>query len=382
MKKIYVATKARGFLLNLFKGKYDSIEFIFKNNKIYETNSKRKVFLSKLVKSKIADHLGIIQRIKVDDESSDIIFSYNRFLKSSTDYVIYLENPLALVHYSTNRNNTLISKSKLNKYFNDPNLKSIICLSKACYETVNSFYNIPSRIKIEQIYPLIQVNELINDENIKKRCQRNEITCLYISSNFKLKGGREILQTFNKLKELGINNVKLSIITQLDSIDSHTNNNIKQNENISLFDFNFSKEELNKLYNEASIYLNPTRQDSFSLVVLEAMKSGNVILSTDLYAIPEMVQNGYNGFLTKPKFRFFNYDNMPNKEVWNNRENTIYSDYIDTEVVNFLCEKLIYLNNNRVELEKLSLNSLEKSNTNEFKEEFIKEKWERIFMEM
>ncbi len=53
------------------------------------------------------------------------------------------------------------------------------------------------------------------------------------------------------------------------------------------------------------IFINPTRQDSFSLVVLEAIKSGNVIISSDLYAIPEMVIDDYNGYLVGPKYRIF-----------------------------------------------------------------------------
>lgn len=382
MKQIYVATKARGFLLDLFNCKFNHIEFFYEPYKIYETNSKIKILISKLVKAKIADHFGIIQRIKVKKKNFNIVFSYNRFLKSTKEYVIYLENPLALVHYSTDRNNTLISRYKLRKHFSDPNLKSIICLSKACYETVNRFYTIPERIKVEQLYPLVQVNKRTNKDSIKMKTRKSEITCLYISSDFKLKGGRDILEVFNKFQELGINNIKLKIVTLIDMIDKDIKKEIEENENINLYDFKFSKEELNELYNDTCIFLNPTRQDSFSLVVLEAMKSGNAILSTDLYAIPEMVLEGYNGYLTYPKYRFFDYDNMPNKKVWNNRKNTIYSDYIDENIVDFLFEKILYLNTNRDELEKLAMNSFEKSNTGEFSEDFIKQKWNQIFEEI
>lgn len=382
MKKIYVATKARGFLVNLFNATYDNIKFYYESEKIYETNSKRKLLLSKLIKSKIADHLGLIQRIRVNDTSFENVFSYNRFLKSKSEYVIYLENPLALVHYSTDRNKTLLSRIKLKKYLSDPNLKSIICLSKACYETVNCFYSIPSRIKVEQIYPYVKPNPLTSPESIKLKCQQKDITCLYISSNFNLKGGAEILSTFNKLKDNGLNNIKLKIITQIDLVDNNTKNRINNNENISLFDFKFNRDELNKLYNDSCIYLNPTRQDSFSLVVLEAMKSGNAILTTDLYAIPEMVQNGYNGYLTKPKYRFFGYDNMPNKDVWNNRENTIYSNYVDENIVDFLFEKINQLNSNRDLLERMMLNSFKKSNSGEFNDKFIKDKWNKALLEL
>lgn len=382
MKRIYVATRARGFLLNLFKCKFSDIEFIYNTNAIYEVNSKSRKVIFRLVSSRLADYLGVIQRIKVKNVPGDIIFSYNRFVCADKKYVILLENPLALVHYSTYRNNTYLSRIKLKKYFSDPNLKSIICISKACYDTVKSFYSIPDRIKIDQIYPFVQANSLTSKESIRNKCRKSDIQCLYISSNFNLKGGKDILMAFNKFKALGINNIKLTIITQIKSIDKNTRKIIEENKNINLFDFKFSKEELDKFYNDSCIYLNPTRQDSFSLVTLEAMKSGNAVLTTDLYAIPEMIINNFNGYLVNPKFRFFNYDNMPNTVVWNNRRNTIYSDYIDKKIVNFLIEKILYLNENRDELERLALNSFERSRIGEFSEEFIKEKWSKLFSEI
>jgi glycosyltransferase involved in cell wall biosynthesis len=378
MKKILVATKVRGFLIELFNNANPSMKFIYDPNKFYETNSKKKLILSSLVKSRLADHLGVIQRINRENNSCDIGFSYNRFLKSDVDYVIYLENPLALVHYSTERPKTLMSKIKLQRYFKDPHLKSIICLSKACYDTVNNFYSIPSRIKVDQIYPFVKDNNLTNKNHIKKKCRKEEINCLYISSNFNLKGGKDILACFKMLQTQGVSNIKLKIITKKDLVDDEVKQYIKQNKNIEIFDFNFNKEKLNEIYNSSSIFLNPTRQDSFSLVVLEAIKSGNAIISTDLYAIPEMVENNQNGYLIQPKFRFFNYNNMPNETVWNNRKKTIYSDYVDKNIVEFLYEKLTFLNENREELERLCLNSYKKAITGEFSESYILEKWESM----
>lgn len=382
MKKIYVATKARGFLKNLFKANFGNFMFVFEDKKIYEMSSSGRKLLSKAVKSKIADYLGIIQRIKVEEKSCDLLFSYNRFLKSNKDYVIYLENPLALIHYSTARNKTKLGLRRLNRYFHDKNLKAIICLSKACYDTINNFYNIPEHIKIDHIYPYVEKNFNIDKESITKKCYKESLECLYISSNFNLKGGKDILVTFEKLQKLNINNIKLKIITSLNSLDDDSTAKICANKNIEVFDFKFDSSELAQIYNESCIYLNPTRQDSFSLVVLEAMKSGNAVLTTDLYALTEMVENDYNGYLTNPKYRFFNHDNMPNEDVWNNRNDTIYSDYVDENIVNFLFDNIVMLNANREKLAELSQNSYIKATTGEFDEKFIVNKWKTILSEI
>ena len=379
MKQVYVATKTRGFLSNLFSYENDDFEFIYNKSNMYETNSRKKMFVSNLAKSSFADHLGLIQRIKVKESKNDMVFSYNRFLDSKVDYIIYLENPLALVHYSTERPKSYISKLKLKRYFEDPHLKSIICLSKACFETLNNFYDIPKHVCIDQIYPFIPNRDAINEEFITHKSKNENLQCLYISSNFKLKGGKDILCTFDRLKEANVNNIKLKIITRIDDLEKITIDRIQSNSNIELYDFQFSKEELNKIYDDSNILLNPTRQDSFSLVALEAMKARIVILSTDLYALPEMVEDNINGYLVEPKYRFFEKNNMPNEYVWNNRKETIYSDYIDETVIDFLYEKIIYLNENRNMLEKMALASFMKSTKGEFGGENIINKWKNVF---
>jgi len=380
MRKIYVATKFRGFLKELFDINFNEYNFFYRKNKNYEFNSKIKLLLSKFVKSKLADKLGLIQRIKVKKNNYDIAFSYNRFLNTNNKpYIIYLENPTALYHYSLDRNKTFLGRERLKNYLNDSNLKSIVCLSKACYNTLDKFYNIPNHINVQQIYPLVTDNDLGNHQ-IEKRALKNRLNCLYISSQFYLKGGREILETFRKISLSDSNlNIHLKIITRIRELEEKTLKEIDNLSNVELNDFKYNKEELRNIYNNNDILLNPTRQDSFSLVVLESLKSGNVVISTDLYAIPEMVEDKTNGYLIEPRYRFFDYENLPNEEVWNNRENTIKSNYINKEIVDFLYNKIIYLYNNRKVLKKYSIRSYNKSLVGEFSEKHIKNKWIKLF---
>ena len=382
MVKVLVATKVRGFLEDLFHSSLPNISFHWNKNEVYEIDSKKKLILSKLVKSELASHLGLVQVVEVDDDGFDVVFSYNRFLKTKKDYIICLENPTALFHYALGRNKTFLGKKKINGCLNDGHLKGIVCISDACYRTLPNFYDLPETITATKIYPLVPLNPLASIDSIKKRSQFEKMNCLYISSNFTLKGGRDILACFKKLKEENISNVTLQIVTKMDAMDPALLDEINTMDNVVIADFKLSKDELNAVYNAASIFLNPTRQDSFSLVVLEAMKSGNAILSTDLYALNEMVEDGANGYLTAPRYRFFNYDNMPNESVWNNREETIYSDYLDENIVAFLYEKITALNNDRELLERMALRSFEKSNTGEFSEAFVKDKWTRMIQDI
>lgn len=376
--KIRVATQTRGFLLHLFKFLNTRFEFHWDATKVYETSSTKKLLIRKIVRSKIANYLGIIQRVKVRNQDFDLTFSYNRFLNVDKNYIICLENPTALYHYCLGRNETFAGKRRLRKLLNDPRLRSIVCISRACYNTISNFYDIPASVKIEHIYPYIPKNSFITSETIKAKCYRKELKCLYISSDFNLKGGMEILECFDKLNERKLENISLKIITRIDKLNKNIKEKISLMPNIELLDFKFSSNELSKIYSDSNILLNPSRQDSFSLVILEAMKAGNAILSTDLYAIPEMAEDGINGYLVSPRYRFYNYNNMPNKEVWNNRDKTIYSNYLDIKIIDFLFEKICFLYSRRNKLEEMSLNSFIKSNSGEFSDSYIEEKWAEL----
>ena len=193
MKKInVVTTNNRGFLVNLFEHKFSNISFHYNKKNMYEVSGRFREILSKIIKSKVFDILGVFRIIDAKDRKADVCFSYNRFLNSLIPYVVYLENPSALVNYSWERPKHLMTKIKLKKCFNDTNLKYIVCMSKACYKSFSFLYEHNLEDKLIQIYPLIEDDLEYGVKNIDKNYKRENIECLFISSQFVLKGGREI----------------------------------------------------------------------------------------------------------------------------------------------------------------------------------------------
>lgn len=379
MVKIQIATDIRGFLNELFNNLNSNYKVLHKEKKSYEKNSKLKIVLHNIAKSKYLDRLGVVQSIKVPDVGADLLFSYNKFLKTDSKYVIYLETPIALVNYSTNRANTDLGKRKLKMKFQDPNLMAIICMSQACYDTLFDIFDIPDNLYVGQIYPYVPSPENVTLETISSKSTTKNLECLFVSKYFTIKGGGDLLKAFELLNEQH-NNIKLTIVTPINDLDKNHKKLIDNNSNITLLDFKLSKEELNNLYSKSNILVHPSRYDSSPLVILEAMKYGNVILSTDLFAIPELVVNDLTGYHTQPHYRFYNVDNKPNDYVWYNRKSTIDdATFYDKNVINFLSGKLKELDDNRQLLKRLSVNAHQRSTSKEFSKGYIIQKWESVF---
>lgn len=128
--------------------------------------------------------------------------------------------------------------------------------------------------------------------------------------------------------------------------------------------------------------LQPTSDDSFGLTILEGIKSGLPIIGSRLYAIPEIVEDGINGYLCDPHYWFFDENNIPNPKIWNNRRNTIYSGNKSDKIINFLVNAISKLNNNRDILEQMSLASFEKANKAPFDQTYTIDQWNELIIEL
>lgn len=374
--KVYrVVTTSRGFLTALYNcmnKESKEVSFLFKEDTVYEKPSFIHKYLSKIIRYRIFSLLGIFQIINLTKREDNIYgyFSYNRFLKSKLPYIIYLENPYALVNYSLDRMEYYISKKRLEKCFNDPQLKSIVCLSQACKNTIKKIYDIPSKVKICQIYPLIETGYLTKEYHGK-------IYCLFIASEFYVKGGLEILEAFEKMEYSLREIIELTVITPLNDLDASIIQRLNK-VSVCLKDFNLTKEEMKKEYSTCHIILNPTRMDSFSLVTLESMKYGCVYIGTNIYAIAEMIEEGVNGYCINSNYSIWKSNNLMDPYKNAHRGQTIYSTNVDIEVVDFIINKINYLNENRNMLESLSRNAYNRSNNKDFSYYNILRKWEEL----
>jgi len=61
------------------------------------------------------------------------------------------------------------------------------------------------------------------------------------------------------------------------------------------------------IFGDCDLYVQPTTVDSFGVSILEAMSTGLPIVCTDDFTLPELVKDGYNGFLIKSPIHWYDY---------------------------------------------------------------------------
>lgn len=372
MKKLIVTNSIRGFLIESFNA-LNSTEYInifYQKKKSFEKVNKYKKMLHGIVTSDIFDIFGVFQIVKDKgiSEEYDGLISYNRFIDTDKPYYIVMENPYGLVNYADKRMNYTLARKKIEKYFNKGNIKGIICISQACYSSLPLVYRIPASVKVYKGYPIIEDGELLKEYSGK-------INCLFIAADFYLKGGNEVLYSYERLKRMGYGDrVKYTIISPIENISSITQRKIS-NLGIEFFDYKLSKKEIKEVYNKAHIILNPTKMESFSLVTLESMKYGCIYIGTDLYAIPEMIIDGYNGFLTQSIYSPWDSNNCFIHKKHKALRKFEKDCGVDSKVADFVYEKVCYLIDNLDELKNMNKASYLRGNGDIFSKRKCCDEW-------
>lgn len=127
-----------------------------------------------------------------------------------------------------------------------------------------------------------------------KRAESGVVNILFAGVWFGRKGGVVLLEAFRKLAPK-YKNLRLTLLGPLPGGVS-----ITKGENITQKDFVPYRELLNH-YRRADIFvLVPPKAEGYGLVVEEAMSFGLPVVVSNIYALPEMVEEGRTGLVVKP----------------------------------------------------------------------------------
>lgn len=185
--------------------------------------------------------------------------------------------------------------------FWEDNFRKLIFWSKAGKATLNTYGGVTNAQlleKVEVVYPAIRT---VSDEQIQYN--KDHLNLLF-SGDFFRKGGANVIDAFEKIQKSYSDvtlilccDEKFDFITKNISLRNEYLNKIKANKKIDFRGRIPRDEMINTVLPQTDIYLLPTYAEAFGYAILEAMAYGIPVISTNLFAIPEMVEHEKTGYL-------------------------------------------------------------------------------------
>jgi len=322
MKKINIYTKiGRRWQSDLFSQNFRNILFNYgKNSYTYKYNKYRKIKNLNTLKKIISNNFKFViwnnslKREIPEPSMYDLVISHQRFFYTAKPYIIYIENGLALVNYCPENFNR-INKKRIKKKVEEMNFLGFLFYSetarKSFYALFSDLFDV-SKYDLGVLNIFTYDNPLITEEFIKNKysdIKIRPIKIIFCGSQFLLKGGNELIESVIRLSKNY--EIKLECITQKTTIPQNTYDKINKNSNIEITDFNLSQQEFYKKLMNSDIIVHPTFFDTHSIVLIEAMKNGLPIITTDTFANVEYVIPGKNGYLINNPFNIYDKKLLP-----------------------------------------------------------------------
>jgi glycosyltransferase involved in cell wall biosynthesis len=148
------------------------------------------------------------------------------------------------------------------------------------------FYDIPAD-KIECVYAGSNVD--VKSAGVPDNSQYSNQRILFVGVDWLRKGGPELLQAFKSVLR-SHPNAQLIIAGSDTPVDAPNCTVLGK----------VSPGELSRYYSEASVFCLPTKREPFGIAFVEAMMHRLPVVGTRIGAVPDMVEDGVNGFLVEP----------------------------------------------------------------------------------
>jgi glycosyltransferase involved in cell wall biosynthesis len=153
-----------------------------------------------------------------------------------------------------------------------------------------------SRDKVAVIPPGLDLEQwhFEREELNQPSGSQEPIRLLFVGGDFVRKGGRTLVEAFcTQLKR----NCVLDVVTK----DVKAAQDLAGVEGVRVHcDLTANSPRLRELYAKADIFLFPTQADCYPNAVMEAMAAGLPIVTTNVGAIHEQIEDGMNGWMVPP----------------------------------------------------------------------------------
>jgi len=383
MKKVYldIAGRMHSLYRELLENPPDGYEFVTSTT-LWDRSSRaaaktdfsylfQKNFLRKVVPVSLIK--AYLERWKRIPQGTNLTYSAGHLVFRKEPWVVDFEFVTQLAGY--NLRHFKRYKKLIEKVLASEHCKRIMCWTEASKKSV--LWNLDCR-EFEQKVEVIPL--AVRKKDFTKTYDDTKVRLLFAGSanipgEFALKGGKQVLEAFIHLKR-AYSNLELVIRSDMAGEIKSIYNQI---EGIRIIDKVIPWEQLEQEFKSADIFLLPAHS-SQDVAVLDAMSYELPVITTDVWANPEWVEDGKTGFLIKKSERVHHYTEkfIPN---WSSPHNRRMYKTADPKVVEELVEKTSILVENEELRRKMGRAGRQEIETGKFSIERRNEKLRRIFDE-
>lgn len=300
MKKIYldVAGKMHSLYNELVHFPPEGYEFVVEHiflDKVSKNISNidfiyslQKNALSKLIPVNLAK--AYLERFKKIPEDVDLTYSTGHLVFRKEPWVVDFEFVTQLTGYNIKhlkKCKKLVERTLASEY-----CKGIICWTEASKKTVLGNLDCSKFEQKIEVVPLA-----VRKKNFTKSYNKDKVKLLFVGSSniigeFELRGGKETLEAFIHLNKK-YDNTELVIRSD---VSMEIKERYSQIENIRIIDKVIPWKLLEQEFKSADIFILPAHS-SQDVAVLDAMSYELPVITSNVWANPEWVQDGITGFI-------------------------------------------------------------------------------------
>jgi glycosyltransferase involved in cell wall biosynthesis len=203
---------------------------------------------------------------------------------TATPYIAEYDVPLALHGYSYSA--FLQHADKARRLLEMPSMRAMFVFSEWAKRSFALHFGEEAGAKCRISYPL--ASDYANHAG-----QERVYDFSFISINFRVKGGPELVRAFKAVRHSVSPDVRMCIVTNLNEARKHVGD-LDSHPGIEWRDSNLGEREIASLLSQTHCLVHPTLWDSFGVVILEAVAAGCAVITSRMASIPELVtpENG------------------------------------------------------------------------------------------
>ncbi len=287
-------------------------------------------------------------------------------IRNKMPWVIDVESDGSFVKFHYNNFDSKKYVQTISSSLESDYCKKIIPWTNACKSSIeNRFHSKKINEKMEVVHPAI--NPVKDFEKIKAE----KFSILFVGKNFYSKGCREVLRAYELLRKKY--DIELNIVCDVPE------NFKKIHDTVTFYEPKIKREDLiNNFFKKADLFIFPSYMDTYGMVLLEAMATKTPIITTNIFASPEIIGNA--GILIDTPIQWHDKNYQFSWGTWKNFEETIKKTNLSIVVENITTQASKLIEDDSLR-KRLSIEARKRVETGEVSIPFRNKKLKRIYEE-